>query len=90
MTMPHLMNCEHLADGWCLDCVGALHAKAERLEEDAGRYRWLRCTQNVSAMYAVPLPFPQSHCQGKPIWASYWIGGAGERLDAAIDAIRQP
>ena len=21
MTMPHLMNCPHLADGWCLSCV---------------------------------------------------------------------
>jgi hypothetical protein len=29
MTMPHLMNCEHAAEGWCLDCVGRLHAQAE-------------------------------------------------------------
>jgi hypothetical protein len=21
MTMPHLMNCRHSEDGWCLDCV---------------------------------------------------------------------
>ena len=21
MTMPHLMNCSHSPDGWCLDCV---------------------------------------------------------------------
>ena len=21
MTMPHLMNCEHSGEGWCLDCV---------------------------------------------------------------------
>jgi len=21
MTMPHLMNCSHISDGWCLDCV---------------------------------------------------------------------
>lgn len=35
MTMPHLMNCEHMPDGWCLACVGKLHADAER-------YRWLR------------------------------------------------
>ncbi len=21
MTMPHLMNCPHSPDGWCLDCV---------------------------------------------------------------------
>lgn len=24
MTMPHLMNCEHSEDGWCLDCVHSL------------------------------------------------------------------
>jgi hypothetical protein len=25
MTMPHLMNCPHSAEGWCLDCVKELH-----------------------------------------------------------------
>ena len=24
MTMPHLMNCNHSEDGWCLDCVKKL------------------------------------------------------------------
>lgn len=24
MTMPHLMNCPHSEDGWCLDCVKEL------------------------------------------------------------------
>jgi hypothetical protein len=24
MTMPHLMNCPHSGDGWCLACVAAL------------------------------------------------------------------
>ena len=23
MTMPHLMNCDHQDDGWCLACVKA-------------------------------------------------------------------
>ncbi len=27
MTMPHLMNCQHSEDGWCLECVKALHGK---------------------------------------------------------------
>ena len=27
MTMPHLMNCDHSDDGWCLDCVKELHDK---------------------------------------------------------------
>lgn len=31
MTMPHLMNCDHSEDGWCLDCVGRLHEPASRM-----------------------------------------------------------
>ena len=30
MTMPHLMNCMHKEDGWCLECVGELNVEAER------------------------------------------------------------
>jgi len=25
MTMPHLMNCSHSDNGWCLDCVKKLY-----------------------------------------------------------------
>lgn len=25
MTMPHLMNCPHSCDSWCLDCVKELY-----------------------------------------------------------------
>ena len=39
MTMPHLMNCEHMPDGWCLHCVGQLHKDAERLDYIAGNAR---------------------------------------------------
>lgn len=35
MTMPHLMNCAHLDDGWCLDCVVTLNARAEAAEDRA-------------------------------------------------------
>lgn len=41
MTMPHLMNCPHSADGWCLNCVAKLNAE---LAEAMGRLRaatWL-------------------------------------------------
>ena len=31
MTMPHLQNCPHQGDGWCLACVKELHDKSERL-----------------------------------------------------------
>lgn len=29
MTMPHLMNCPHSDEGWCLDCVKKLHDEKE-------------------------------------------------------------
>jgi len=29
--MPHLMNCSHDGDGWCLSCVGKLHDENEYL-----------------------------------------------------------
>ena len=32
MTMPHLMNCSHQGDGWCLACVRKLHERNETLE----------------------------------------------------------
>lgn len=33
MTMPHLMNCPHMADGWCLECVAAIGNEAIELRE---------------------------------------------------------
>lgn len=32
MTMPHLMNCSHTGEGWCLDCVKKLHDEKEVYE----------------------------------------------------------
>ncbi len=32
MTMPHLMNCPHSGDGWCLDCVQRLQKDQERID----------------------------------------------------------
>jgi hypothetical protein len=29
MTMPHLMNCQHSEEGWCLDCVKSEHDSNE-------------------------------------------------------------
>lgn len=35
MTMPHLENCPHQEEGWCLSCVMTLHERAEKAERDA-------------------------------------------------------
>lgn len=32
--MPHLMNCPHSPNGWCLDCVKEEHDKSEATIED--------------------------------------------------------
>lgn len=52
MTMPHLMNCPHMDDGWCLNCVGAQHVEIERLKnhsvilaETARRVEQERCAR---------------------------------------------
>lgn len=39
MTMPHLMNCSHSGDGWCLECVKALHDDFETAESESQRLR---------------------------------------------------
>ena len=33
MTVPHLMNCPHSDEGWCLDCVVALGNENWRLRD---------------------------------------------------------
>lgn len=35
--MPHLMNCSHSGDGWCLDCVKKLYDEIHSPENDDGR-----------------------------------------------------
>lgn len=32
MTMPHLTNCAHSPDGWCLKCVGELYENLEKIK----------------------------------------------------------
>lgn len=33
MTMPHLMNCPHIEDGWCLTCVSELENEKRELQQ---------------------------------------------------------
>ena len=39
MTIPHMMNCAHDGNGWCLKCVQELHAEAEQSEFQHQRWR---------------------------------------------------
>lgn len=36
MTMPHMMNCGHSDEGWCLDCVKAMHDALSKKPNDGG------------------------------------------------------
>jgi len=35
MTMPHLMNCPHRGDGWCLTCVAQMHDELDAMKAKA-------------------------------------------------------
>jgi hypothetical protein len=39
MTIPHLMNCSHSEDGWCLDCVAELHSQYEELSSELDEWK---------------------------------------------------
>lgn len=49
MTMPHLMNCAHSQEGWCLDCVAKQWEELQELRVNANRYLWLRNPKSVEA-----------------------------------------
>lgn len=40
MTMPHLMNCGHSDDGWCLACVKTLEDERYNTVIEAGKYEY--------------------------------------------------
>ena len=48
--IPHLMNCSHIGDGWCLDCAGAIHQK---LTLECEHSAWLQgeCNKIVDDLY---------------------------------------
>ncbi len=74
MTMPHLMNCDHSDEGWCLDCVKQMH---DELSRDAERYRYIRdvlvqcCSVKMDGNHAYHIGTPKV--------------GRGPTFDHAID-----
>lgn len=50
MTMPHLSNCPHQGDGWCLNCVKELYEKTEI-------FKGIK-VENISL--SIPEPIPES------------------------------
>ena len=46
--MPHLMNCPHIGDGWCLSCVSELQMK-QNIETDPRKVFFIDC-ENMSPL----------------------------------------
>jgi hypothetical protein len=42
MTLPHLSNCQHNLDGWCLSCVADLQSRISDLEAEKEELHLLR------------------------------------------------
>ena len=82
MTMPHLMNCPHMGDGWCLDCVAEQWEQLAALRKDAERYRWLRGRFDACA---ASCSFADDD-SGKTWRDVQQCNDAGPALDAAIEA----
>ncbi len=52
MTIPHLMNCSHSCDGWCLDCVKELQRDQERIDFLATCNRGWPCVESIDHRHA--------------------------------------
>lgn len=55
MTMPHLMNCRHSEDGWCLACVKEQYEELRIAIEEAARYEYClqACTQRLEQVLPI-------------------------------------
>lgn len=50
MTMPHLENCAHSDEGWCLDCVRKMHRDFESQMEIKGSARYQHNAAELKAV----------------------------------------
>jgi len=53
MTMPHLENCPHDSDGWCLDCVKELYDANEKLRFGGGMIADISSDQSKTIKWAL-------------------------------------
>ncbi len=88
MTMPHLENCLHDENGWCLDCVKLLHDDMElcqvinakvNAENNALRTALKTCREFMRSQVITTRMFA-SMCGITPSQLSEWIA----------DPIREP
>ena len=70
MTMPHLMNCRHDENGWCLHCVKAMHDENEELRAALKACRAYMFSQGMTTRR-----FAEA-CGISPSQLSEWTAGA--------------
>lgn len=72
MTMPTLMNCAHMEDGWCIPCVDALNTKLRALAAEAAKQqarrdasRWIPVRDGKPPDDSYVLMWMSEHPQGR-------------------------
>ena len=79
MTMPHLCNCSHDPDGWCLDCVAEEHDRYEALLEEAKKVRQkalTKATGAIAVMGTTTFDEGFAHAYYQALWdIVYFLGG---------------
>lgn len=68
--MPHLMNCLHSDDGWCLDCVKSLHNELEAIRDALTKAR--SYAVNKQKRHPVGLVEFSRECGVSPTRMSQW------------------
>ena len=84
MTMPRLMNCPHMNDGWCLDCVAKQWEELQAMRKDAERYDWLRHRAPFGPTRRPVVWMTVSHGEDLPDTHETWLDD--DELDDAVDA----
>jgi hypothetical protein len=59
MTMPHLMNCPHMGDGWCLKCVAEAHEQWDADWCDAADWELVRDALDGKPIAPAPGSVPE-------------------------------
>ena len=58
MTMPHLINCAHIGDGWCIECVKRQQERIWSLEAALGWYYEDDCRSTAMGILEHPFARP--------------------------------
>lgn len=79
MTMPHLTNCPHSGDGWCLACVAKLTLTYTRERPTVPGWYWVRGaeTHYRSELIARVFVYMSPNDRRRELWAD--VSKVGER-----------